>query len=113
MSESNPFLDDLRDGVEAIKAWRRGEETLRTTTRGDETILDMQQQDYAVVYERGVLGWVARVPDLPDCIASGETVEEAETRLREVIATFSATVRRQGQTLPRPHTIARTIAIFI
>ena len=109
MNESSQFLDDLREGVESIKAWRRGEETLRVTTVSAGT----QPQDYAVVFERGILGWVARVPDLPDCVASGETIDDAEARLQEVVKTFSATLRQQGQSLPAAHTVARTISIFV
>ena len=40
---------------------------------------------YLVVIERGEDGWGAHVPDLPGCIAAGETRDEALRLIREAI----------------------------
>ncbi|MDI6773543.1 MAG: type II toxin-antitoxin system HicB family antitoxin, partial [bacterium] len=40
---------------------------------------------YMVVVERGETSWGAHVPDLPGCIAVGETRDEALRLIREAI----------------------------
>ena len=40
---------------------------------------------YMVVVERGETSWGAHVPDLPGCVAVGETREEALQLIREAI----------------------------
>lgn len=40
---------------------------------------------YAVVIEKAESNYSAYVPDLPGCIATGATVEEAESQIREAI----------------------------
>ena len=40
---------------------------------------------YMVVIECGETSWGAHVPDLPGCVAVGETREEALQRIREAI----------------------------
>ena len=40
---------------------------------------------YAIVIEKGETSWGAYVPDLPGCVAVGETREEAVQLIREAI----------------------------
>jgi predicted RNase H-like HicB family nuclease len=40
---------------------------------------------YAVVIEKAGNNYSAYVPDLPGCVATGATVEQAETEIREAI----------------------------
>ncbi len=41
---------------------------------------------YAIVIEKAESNCSAYVPDLPGCIATGATVEEVESQIREAIA---------------------------
>jgi predicted RNase H-like HicB family nuclease len=41
--------------------------------------------EYVVVFERGESGYGAYVPDLPGCVAVGETKEEATELIRAAI----------------------------
>ena len=41
---------------------------------------------YVVVYEQAPNNWAAYVPDLPGCVAAGDTREETEQLIREAIA---------------------------
>ena len=41
---------------------------------------------YVIVIEKAESNYSAYVPDLPGCVSTGATVEEAETSLREAIA---------------------------
>ncbi len=56
---------------------------------------------YAVVYERegGSVG--AYVPDLPGCVAVGDSFEEAEKSITEVIAFHLEGCRKEGISLNR------------
>ncbi len=40
---------------------------------------------YAVVLENAGTNWAAYVPDLPGCVATGDTKEETEQLIREAI----------------------------
>jgi len=57
---------------------------------------------YAVLYERGERNWSAYVPDLPGCVATGKTREEAERRIREAIEFHIEGLRMDGEAVPEP-----------
>jgi antitoxin HicB len=47
-------------------------------------------------------GFLAEVPDLPGCIADGETVQEAMENLNNAIAEWIAAARKLGRQIPEP-----------
>ena len=57
---------------------------------------------YAVVIEKAEDNYSAYVPDLPGCIATGATVEEAEREIREAIAFHIEGMREDGLPVPQP-----------
>jgi predicted RNase H-like HicB family nuclease len=57
---------------------------------------------YAIVIERAQGNFSAYVPDLPGCIATGSTPEEAEARIREAIAFHLEALREEGNPIPAP-----------
>jgi len=57
---------------------------------------------YAVVIEKALSNYSAYVPDLPGCVATGATVEEAEVQIREAIAFHLAGMREDGDPIPEP-----------
>jgi predicted RNase H-like HicB family nuclease len=57
---------------------------------------------YAVVVERAASNFAAYVPDLPGCVATGATAEEAQERLREAIEMHLQGLREDGLTVPEP-----------
>ena len=59
---------------------------------------------YVVVYERTATGWSAYVPDLPGCVAAGDTREEVEGLIREAISMHIQALREEGETVPAPGT---------
>lgn len=59
---------------------------------------------YAVVIEKSETGHSAYVPDLPGCVAVGETVEEVETLIREAIEFHLDGMREDGIRIPEPTT---------
>ena len=57
---------------------------------------------YVVVYEQTPNNWSAYVPDLPGCIAAGDTREEVERLIREAIILHLAALREDGEPVPSP-----------
>jgi predicted RNase H-like HicB family nuclease len=57
---------------------------------------------YAVIYEQGKEGWGAWVPDLPGCVAAGNTREEVEQLIREAIEAHINSLREHGEPVPEP-----------
>ena len=57
---------------------------------------------YAVVIEKAEDNYSAYVPDLPGCIATGATVEEAEQLIREAIELHLTGLREDGVPIPQP-----------
>ena len=55
-----------------------------------------------VVVEHGPSSWGAHVPDLPGCVAVGETREEAIGLIREAIAFHIEGLRSEGLPVPKP-----------
>jgi predicted RNase H-like HicB family nuclease len=53
-----------------------------------------------VVIERGDKSWGAHVPDLPGCVAVGETREEVVQLIREAIDFHIEGLRRGGLPVP-------------
>ena len=51
---------------------------------------------YMVVVERGETSWGAHVPDLPGCVAVGETREEVLRLIREAIEFHIEGLRHEG-----------------
>lgn len=68
-------------------------------------------REYAVIYERGNSGWGAWVPDLPGCVAAGETREEAERLIREAIRAHIENLREHGEPIPEPTSSAGDVEI--
>ena len=57
---------------------------------------------YAIVIEKAQNNYSAYVPDLPGCIATGATTEEAEAQIREAIEFHIAGLREDGAPIPQP-----------
>lgn len=57
---------------------------------------------YAIVIETAGSNFSAYVPDLPGCIATGSTLKEAETQIREAIEFHLEGLRADGLPVPPP-----------
>jgi predicted RNase H-like HicB family nuclease len=55
-----------------------------------------------VVIERGESSWGAHVPDLPGCVAVGETRDEVVDLIREAIALHIDGLKQEGLPVPKP-----------
>jgi predicted RNase H-like HicB family nuclease len=67
--------------------------------------------EYLVVIERGPSSFGAYVPDLPGCVAVGETRQEVEALIREAIEFHIEGLREEGQPLPEPSSTSQLVSI--
>lgn len=56
---------------------------------------------YAVIFEN-LRADTALVPDLPGCIAAGDSLDEARQLIRGAIELHLADMRATGQSIPQP-----------
>ena len=66
---------------------------------------------YAVIFEAAESNWAAYVPDLPGCISTGRTFEDAERNIREAIRGHLQTLREFGEPIPQPVSLAKEIEL--
>jgi predicted RNase H-like HicB family nuclease len=64
---------------------------------------------YAVVIEKATNNFSAYVPDLPGCIATGETHEEVEKEIREAIRFHLDGLKEDGLVIPQPSAVCEYI----
>ena len=57
---------------------------------------------YMVIIEKGPDSWGAYVPDLPGCVAAGESREEVVKLIKEAVEFHLEGLREEGQRIPKP-----------
>lgn len=57
---------------------------------------------YAVIIEKGKTSYGAYVPDLPGCVAAGETREEVIRLIHEAIEFHIEGLKEDGEIIPEP-----------
>jgi len=66
---------------------------------------------YAVIIEKGESSYGAYVPDLPGCIAAGETKEEVMRLIQEAIEFHIEGLKEDGSPVPTPSSIIEFIEV--
>ena len=66
---------------------------------------------YTVIVEQGDTSWGAYVPDLPGCVAAGETREEVLGLIREAIAFHIEGPRESAEPVPPPHSFSELVEV--
>ena len=66
---------------------------------------------YLVVVEKGESGYGAHVPDLPGCVAVGDTKQEALKLIQEAIEFHIEGLREIGDPVPSPVSVAEVIEV--
>ena len=57
---------------------------------------------YAIIIERVGNNFCAHAPDLPGCVAAGDTVEQTQELMRGAIEMHLAGMREDGDPIPPP-----------
>jgi len=71
----------------------------------------MSTTEYVVILEQGETSFGAYVPDLPGCVAVGETRDEAMDLIREAIELHIESLKENGEPVPAPHSSVETVAV--
>jgi predicted RNase H-like HicB family nuclease len=66
---------------------------------------------YMVVVEQGPESWGAYVPDLPGCIAAGESRDEVLELIHEAIEFHLEGLKEDGESLPVPHSSSEFVEV--
>ena len=64
---------------------------------------------YAVVIEKANGNYSAYVPDLPGCVATGDTVASVEREIRDAIRFHIEGLKEDGLPVPEPTSIAEYV----
>lgn len=66
---------------------------------------------YTVIIEKAGENYSAYVPDLPGCVAAADTPEEVLDLMREAIEFHLEGLRRDGDPVPPPQTMAAQVHV--
>lgn len=67
--------------------------------------------NYLVILEQGEQGWGAYSPDVPGCIATGKSREDAERQYKEALEFHLEGLRAEGLPIPVPRSEAGRVTI--
>jgi predicted RNase H-like HicB family nuclease len=68
---------------------------------------------YAIVIENAGNNFSAYVPDLPGCIATGETIAATEQAIREAIGFHLDGMREDGTPIPPPSSRVNYVEVAV
>ncbi len=66
---------------------------------------------YLIVIERTDGGYSSYSPDLPGCVSTGKSREEAEKNMREAIEFHVDGLRQEGYPVPEPQTTSSYVEL--
>ena len=66
---------------------------------------------YAAIYAKTGTGYSAHIPDLPGCIATGQTLEQTKRRMAEAVALHIQGMQEDGDPIPEPTTVADNVEV--
>ncbi len=66
-------------------------------------------QKYLVIFEKANSNYSAYSPDIPGCIATGKTRNEAEKNIKEAISFHLEGLREDGLPVPEPSSFTEYI----
>lgn len=66
---------------------------------------------YTIILEKTDDGYSAYAPDLPGCIAAGDTYDETVQLMREAIEFHLEGMRLNGEPIPEPTSTAATVEV--
>jgi len=66
---------------------------------------------YAVVIEVAGTNFSAYVPDLPGCVATGQTIAETENEIRSAIQFHLEGLKEDGQPIPEPSSAVEYVEV--
>jgi predicted RNase H-like HicB family nuclease len=116
------ILDEMDDNIrKADEYCKRAEEAARQAREAADISISVSQEvlkekskstkGCLVVFEKAKSNYSAYSPDLPGCIATGKTRQEAEKNIREAIKFHVEGLKEDGLNLPEPSSDATYIEV--
>ena len=69
------------------------------------------EMEYTIVIEKAPGNYAAYVPDLPGCVATGPTRDEAIREIGTAIALHIESLREHGEPVPAPQCTATVVQV--
>ena len=66
---------------------------------------------YAVIIEKGPKSYGAYVPDLPGCVAAGDTREDVMSLIQEAMAFHIEGLKQEGLPIPTPSSAVEFVEV--
>ena len=66
---------------------------------------------YLVIVEKGPSSYGAHVPDLPGCVAVGDTKDEVLSLIREAIELHLEGMKQDGESIPPPSSTSELVEV--
>lgn len=66
---------------------------------------------YLVIFEKADDNWGAYLPDLPGCVAVGDTREDVERSIREAVELHLESMQEHHEEIPTPTSWAKEIEV--
>jgi len=70
-------------------------------------------KEYIVIYEWAGGNYSAYVPDLPGCVACGDSLEETKDLIKEAIDLYIEELKKEGKPIPDSTTMAGPILVAV
>ena len=70
-------------------------------------------KEYTVIYEWAGDNYSAYVPDLPGCVACGDTLEETQELIKGAMALYIEELKNDGKPIPEATTKAGPISVVV
>ncbi len=71
----------------------------------------IKMHKYLVIFEKADGNYSAYSPDLPGCIATGETRKDTEKNIKEAISFHIEGLMKDGQPLPEPSSFTEYVEV--
>lgn len=68
-------------------------------------------QKYLIVVEKTKTGFSAYSPDLPGCVAPSNTKKSVEKEMRKAVQFHLQGLKKEGFSIPRPHSYSAYLAV--
>lgn len=68
---------------------------------------------YLVVIEKADADFSVYVPDVPGCVSTGKTIEEAKANIKEALLSHFAEMKEDGEPIPEPQALGENVEIEV
>lgn len=73
----------------------------------------MSTREYAIVYEWAGSNYSAYVPDLPGCVACGDTLEETADLMQEAVGLYLAALKEADEAVPEARSSVGCVKVTV